>query len=37
LSEVRSKETKGKKLETGEENRLLHTVRGMGYVLREPS
>jgi DNA-binding response OmpR family regulator len=25
------------KLETGSETRLLHTVRGMGYVLREPS
>jgi two-component system response regulator MprA len=25
------------KLEVGEETRLLHTVRGMGYVLREPS
>jgi two-component system, OmpR family, response regulator MprA len=25
------------KLETDEEPRLLHTVRGMGYVLREPS
>jgi two-component system response regulator MprA len=25
------------KLEVGEEVRLLHTVRGMGYVLREPS
>ena len=25
------------KLETGSEVRLLHTVRGMGYVLREPS
>jgi len=25
------------KLETGDEMRLLHTVRGMGYVLREPS
>jgi len=24
------------KLEAGEENRLLHTVRGVGYVLREP-
>jgi two-component system, OmpR family, response regulator MprA len=24
------------KLEVGEEARLLHTVRGMGYVLREP-
>src|SRR5512145_2737553 len=26
-----------KKLETSAEMRLLHTVRGMGYVLREPS
>jgi len=25
------------KLEVGNESRLLHTVRGMGYVLREPS
>jgi two-component system response regulator MprA len=25
------------KLEVGEETRLIHTVRGMGYVLREPS
>ena len=25
------------KLEISEESRLLHTVRGMGYVLREPS
>jgi two-component system response regulator MprA len=25
------------KLEVGDEPRLLHTVRGMGYVLREPS
>ncbi len=25
------------KLEVGDEARLLHTVRGMGYVLREPS
>jgi two-component system response regulator MprA len=25
------------KLEVGNEARLLHTVRGMGYVLREPS
>ena len=25
------------KLEVGDEVRLLHTVRGMGYVLREPS
>ena len=25
------------KLETNEEDRLIHTVRGMGYVLREPS
>ncbi len=24
------------KLEASEENRLIHTVRGMGYVLREP-
>ncbi len=24
------------KLEVGNESRLLHTVRGMGYVLREP-
>jgi two-component system response regulator MprA len=24
------------KLEVGEEARLIHTVRGMGYVLREP-
>ena len=24
------------KLEEGDEPRLLHTVRGMGYVLREP-
>lgn len=24
------------KLETGSETRLIHTVRGMGYVLREP-
>jgi two-component system response regulator MprA len=25
------------KLEASEEQRLLHTVRGMGYVLRETS
>jgi two-component system, OmpR family, response regulator MprA len=25
------------KLESGEESRLLHTVRGVGYVLREPT
>jgi DNA-binding response OmpR family regulator len=25
------------KLETDEESRLIHTVRGMGYVLREPA
>jgi len=25
------------KLETDEESRLIHTVRGMGYVLREPT
>jgi DNA-binding response OmpR family regulator len=25
------------KLEVQGEQRLLHTVRGMGYVLREPS
>jgi two-component system response regulator MprA len=25
------------KLEVGDEQRLLHTVRGMGYVMREPA
>jgi two-component system response regulator MprA len=25
------------KLEANSESRLLHTVRGMGYVLREPT
>jgi two-component system response regulator MprA len=25
-----------RKLETGERDRLIHTVRGFGYVLREP-
>jgi two-component system response regulator MprA len=25
------------KLETDAESRLIHTVRGMGYVLREPT
>jgi DNA-binding response OmpR family regulator len=26
-----------RKTETGAEQRLLHTVRGVGYVLRAPS